>query len=70
MECDLLALVGDGVDAGLVDTFCEEVAFGVIASEEAVQVVVDFALQRACTCGSRSLSRNCDTSALLACMMR
>jgi hypothetical protein len=26
--------------------------------------------ERRCTCGSRSLSRNCVTSALLACMMR
>ena len=47
VERDLLALVGDGVDARLVDALGEEVALGVVAAEEAEQVVVDLALQRA-----------------------
>ena len=35
VELDLLAFVGDGVDARLVDALGEEVAFGVVAAEEA-----------------------------------
>ena len=46
MERDLLALVGDGVDAWLVDALGEKVALGVVAAEEAEQVVVDLAFQR------------------------
>ena len=46
MERDLLALVGDCVDAWLVDALGEKVALGVVAAEEAEQVVVDLALQR------------------------
>ena len=47
VERDLLALVGDGVDAGLVDSLGEEIAVGVIATEEAIEVIVDLALQSA-----------------------
>ena len=47
VELDLLALVGDGVDARLVDALGEEVALGVVAAEEAEQMVVDLVLQRA-----------------------
>ncbi|MCG3768106.1 MAG: hypothetical protein JW394_0206 [Nitrospira sp.] len=47
MERDLLTLVGDRVDARLVDALGEEVALGVVAAEEAEQMVVDLALQRA-----------------------
>ena len=47
MERDFLALVGDGVDARLVDALGEEVALGVVAAEEAEQVVVGLAFQRA-----------------------
>ncbi len=47
MERDLLALVGDGVDARLVDALGEKVAFGVVAAKEAEQVVVDLAFERA-----------------------
>jgi hypothetical protein len=43
VEFDLLALVGDGIDAGLVDALGEEIALGVVAAEEAVEVVVDLA---------------------------
>ena len=47
VERDLLALIGDCVDTGLVDALGEKVALRVVASEEAEQVVVDLALQRA-----------------------
>ena len=35
MELDLLALAGDGVDAGFVDSPGEEIALGVVSAEEA-----------------------------------
>jgi len=47
MELDLLALVGDGVDARLVDALGEKVALGVVATKEAEQIVVDLVFQRA-----------------------
>ena len=46
VERDFLALVGDGIDTRLIDALGEEVALGVIATEEAEEVVVDLALQR------------------------
>ena len=46
MERDLLALVGDGVDAWLVDALGEKVTLGVVAAEETEQVIVDLAFQR------------------------
>ena len=47
VESDLLALVGDGVDARLVNALGEEVALGVVAAEEAIEMVVGLAFQRA-----------------------
>jgi len=47
VQLDLFALVGDRVDAGLVDALAEEVAVRVVAAEEAEQVVVDLPLQGA-----------------------
>ena len=44
---DFLALVGDGVNTRLIDALGEKVALRVVAAEEAEQVVVDLALQRA-----------------------
>ncbi len=46
VELDLLALVGDGVDAGLVDALAEEVALRVVAAKETVEMVVDLGFQR------------------------
>ncbi len=46
VEFHFLALVRDGVHAGLVHALREEIAFGVVAAEEGVQVVVDLGLER------------------------
>ncbi len=46
VELDLLALVGNRVNAVLVDALADEVAFAVVATEEAVEVVVDIGLER------------------------
>jgi len=46
VQPDLLALVGQGVDALPVDAPWEEVSLRVVAAEEAVELVVDFRLQR------------------------
>src|SRR5919197_1331001 len=41
VELDLLALIGNGIDARLIDALGEEVALRVISAEEAEQMVVD-----------------------------
>ena len=55
VQRDFLALVGDGVDARLVDALGQEVAFRVVAAEEAVQVIVDLVFQRADVDGAGEL---------------
>ena len=45
VQLDLFALVGNRVDAGLVDALGEKVALVVVAAEELVEMVVDFLLQ-------------------------
>ena len=46
MKLDLLSLVGDGIDARPVHTLGQEIALGVVAAEEGIQVVVDLGLKR------------------------
>ena len=47
MERDFLALVRDRVNARLVDSLSEEIALGIVASEETEQVVIDVTLKSA-----------------------
>jgi hypothetical protein len=47
VEFDLLALIRDRVDARPIDALGQKVALGIVAAEEAVEVVVDLVLKPA-----------------------
>src|ERR1035438_350179 len=47
VERDLLALIGNGVHPRLIDALGKEIPLRIVPAEEAVQVVIDLALQTA-----------------------